>query len=114
MSGSCGAIVNDHATLRVIQRYVDEYMVKDDIVSATEWGTIAVWPLTIAGSCIISVEQQKEFCYSLWNTPMWRVNQVLTAEKILKLIWTSKDRCMYGPYGLYLAMEKHGIDMPMA
>lgn len=110
----CGAVVDDPSTLRTIQHYVDEYMEKDDVVSATEWGTIAVWPCMIAGSCVTRRDQQDEICRDLWHTPLWRMNQVLTAEKILKLLWASKDKRLFGPYGLYLVMEQYEVDMPMA
>ena len=109
-----GAIIDDEDTLRRIQHHVDEYMIRDAIVSATEWGTLAVWPCMIAGSCTTRQEQQDEICRRFWNSPLWRVNHVLTAEKVLRLLWASDDERMFGPYGLYLVMEKHGIDMPMA
>lgn len=110
----CGPVVDDPTALQVIQYYVDEYMTKDDIVSATGWGTISVWPCMIAGSCATQKQQQDEFCHDFWNTARWRINQVLTAERILKILWASNDKRMFGPYGLYLVMEQHGIDMPMA
>lgn len=47
------------------------------------------------------------------DSSRWRVNQVLTAEKILKLLWKDSDERAFGPYGLYFVMDKHDISMPM-
>lgn len=113
-TGMCGAVVDDPCALGTIQSCVDEYVANDAIVSTTAWGTIAVWPMMIAGSCMLKRAQQAKVCHDIWNTPLWRVNHVLTAERILKLLWLSEDKRVFGPFGLYLIMERHGIDMPMA
>ncbi|KAL7917223.1 fungal-specific transcription factor domain-containing protein [Trichoderma austrokoningii] len=73
--------------------------------------TILLWPCIIAGSCLINKKQQKCLIDALLHSG-FDMKHLFSLCEILELMWSENDTSAYGPYGLYLIMEKNNKYIP--
>jgi hypothetical protein len=90
-------------------------LVLDRNLATSRFATILLWPLLIAGSCLLDPVLQgfisqglKTNWISTWTS--------IRASEMLELMWDEhiRDKRFFGPLGLYLTMEKHGINFCMS
>jgi Fungal specific transcription factor domain len=74
------------------------------------FATIILWPMVIAGSVLTQAPEREMLLRGLRAPEYTTCNSIQTA-KLLELVWEDKDPRSFGPYGLYLAMEKHEINL---
>lgn len=73
--------------------------------------TILLWPCIIAGSCMVNEEQQKLLITALLNSG-FDMKHLFSLCEMLERMWNENDAGVYGPYGLYLLMEKSNKYIP--
>lgn len=69
-----------------------------------------IWPLVMAGSCILTDSGQTALLRSM-RGGWFQMRQLETMSRVLTLLWEDPDPRAFGPYGLYLTMEKHGLSV---
>lgn len=68
-----------------------------------------LWPILIAGSCMIEPEHCQAFSDGLAMT-RYKMRNVAAARKVLELLWADSDPEAYGPHGLLFITQKHGLE----
>lgn len=115
-AGLHNPLMPDEHSLFVIQSHIDSILHLTPSICETPYGTIMLWPLMIASSCMTRKEQQDLVQYRFLNTSQWRISQVLTAVRILRLLWEQRyvGKSTFGPYGLYEVMKEYNMNFSMA
>ncbi|KAH8900741.1 hypothetical protein GQ53DRAFT_633146 [Thozetella sp. PMI_491] len=109
----CGTVVDNPKVICDIQQYIDICLGLLLKLDRSPFSTIMMWPLMIVGSCLIRVDQRLDLRERCQNSS-FQMTHVSKAADLLQLVWEDPDKRSYGPYGLQLAMEKHGINFGMA
>lgn len=110
----CGSSIDICKLEPILQPHVDAIMFTAPLISRSNFGAIMLWPLVIWASCCIRKVDRDTIRILLERPQRYRVNQVVAAGHLIRLMWESDDPCAFGPYGLYLMMEEHGINLSMA
>lgn len=110
----CGSVVNSPKVMTKIQTHIDIAIPLFQSVAKSPFNTLMLWLVIIIGSCMIKESQQRDFSHSLYSEEIIDVQQVREAARLLKCLWEDQDDRCYGPFGLQLIMEKHGINFSMA
>ena len=79
-------------------------------ISDTETLTILLWPLIILGSCVVHTEQQDLLIRGL-TMNCFEMKHLYNVCEVLQLLWNDPDPLAFGPYGLHMTMQKHGLHM---
>jgi hypothetical protein len=88
---------------------ISEAVQRHDLVMSP-FATILLWPMIIAGSVLVQAEKQEVLTQGL-RMPLYATCTSVQTAELLELVWVDTDPKSFGPYGLYLAMEKHGINI---
>ena len=110
----CGSVVSSPKTISEIQQHIDVFWIHWDLVISSPYGTILLWPLMITGSCLVREDQKQMLRDRLQSPRRWRFTQISAALELLELLWADDDKHAYGPYGLFVTMQKHKMDFCMA
>ena len=76
----------------------------------SSFAIILLWPLMVAGSVVLGLEERKLLVDGMTDRESASWNAIRGAE-LLQKVWEDDDPRVFGPYGLYLMMEKHGINL---
>lgn len=106
------SVKNNPEILLEIQDHINVVWDFLPAVLASPFGSVALWPSMILGSCLTNVGQRNDLC-SYLRSPRWHLGATEACMTILKLLWEDPDHRAYGPFGLYLIMKKHGINFCM-
>lgn len=106
------SVKNNLEILFEIQDHIDVVWDFLPTVLASPFGSVALWPSMILGSCLTKFSQRNDLC-SYLRSPRWHLGATEACMTILKLLWEDPDHRAYGPFGLYLVMKKHGINFCM-
>jgi hypothetical protein len=83
------------------------------LIEARRYVATILWPLLIAGSCIVKPEWQQVMLSGMRGS--WaQIRQLEAWSDVLELLYEDPDPRAFGPYGLYLTMEKHGMNLANA
>lgn len=104
-----GPVVDDPATICKIQDYIDSIISLSFLVEGSQYGAIILWPIVIAGSCMVKDSQRKILTASLKQS-RYQMQLCIAACELFQYLWSDPDRRAYGPYGLHLIMQKHDIN----
>jgi hypothetical protein len=110
----CGCVVKNPKVIVAIQSHIDVAFPLLEIVAASPFVTILLWPIMIIGSCLIREDQRNEYHRLLCSHKKVNISQVAQAAQLLKHLWKDDDQRAYGPFGLHLTMTKHNINFSMA
>lgn len=88
------------------QSYVDVIYGLGFDLDNSQWAAILLWPIIMAGSCVIQ-KQQQETLYKALVQSRYRMNHNLRASELLQRLWDNQDPLVYGPYGVYLMISKY-------
>jgi hypothetical protein len=69
--------------------------------------------LVIAGSCLVKTSAQQALLSSM-SGGWFKLRQLESLSKVLSLLWADPDPRAYGPYGLYMIIEKHSLNIANA
>ncbi|ETN44673.1 uncharacterized protein HMPREF1541_10343 [Cyphellophora europaea CBS 101466] len=108
-----GSTVSDPAVKSHIEQHiirVFKYVVQ---LVASQYTATLLWPTVVAGSCMTKASH-REALVSGMSGDRWRMRQVKVLVDVLQLLWDDPDPRAYGPYGLQLIMEKHGIKISIS
>lgn len=83
------------------------------LMASRQYVASMLWPVMIAGSCITKQPAQEVLLAAL-RDGFFQMRQLEVIAQLLTLLWEDSDPRSYGPYGLYLTMEKHGINLSNA
>ncbi|RVX74377.1 hypothetical protein B0A52_01502 [Exophiala mesophila] len=109
----CGSCVDNPKTICEIQKHVDIVLQLRRYFPLTPYATIMLWPFVITGSCLIQQDQRQELINTLACSE-FRMGHLFQACELLEHLWADDDRRSFGPYGLYLMMKKHNLNLSMA
>lgn len=108
-----GSHIPRDETFDKIQDYVNIVHQLRTRMRPSPYCTTMMWPGLIVGSCMIRKEQQSALKNGFVQSGFATMN-VSKAMMLLDCLWTDEDERAFGPYGLGLMIEKHGIDLCMA
>jgi hypothetical protein len=83
------------------------------LISSRQYIAALLWPILVAGSCILTPPWQEVMLRELCKG-WFQMRQLEVWGKLLKLLYDDPDPRAYGPYGLHLIMEKHGLNVANA
>jgi hypothetical protein len=89
--------------------HIEEAVQEHSLVTSA-FATIMLWPMVIAGSVLMQADERELLTQGLRMPQYATCNSIQTAE-LLELLWKDGDPRSFGPYGLYLAMEKHQLNL---
>jgi hypothetical protein len=112
MTSFCGSNRPDPIVQSKIGAQADIVLALVTSVNDMRSRTILLWPCIIAGSCMIDEEQQKRLMYALLHSG-FDMKHLFSLCDMLELMWSDDDVSAYGPYGLYLTMEKNDKYIPI-
>ncbi|KAK5989384.1 Transcriptional activator UGA3-like protein [Cladobotryum mycophilum] len=95
-----------------IQTHINKFLLLVSSIMTSQIMTIILWPTVIISSCMVDEVQRSGLIYSLQNSP-YEMNHLFRIAEVLKLLWEDDDPQAYGPYGLYMTMDKHRMYIPM-
>lgn len=116
-TSAAGPVVWDADSAVTVQPHIHAIaeLVATARLQDSPYTAIIMWPLLIAGSCLIHDELRallsrvmREGASSTWNSAR--------ASQLLEMLWQERitDEKVFGSYGLYLTMKKRGINFCMA
>lgn len=100
--------VHDDGMICKVQVLVDVALSHLQLIPTSDYDCIMMWPLIIIGSCLVKEDQRIRHSYLLSHN-RYQMRNTGIAGWLLKLLWNDCDPRAFGPYGLGLIMEKHGI-----
>ncbi len=101
----------DQVTTSTIEQHVQITMthVFGEQLHNSRYLAIVLWPIIIAGSCLVQEELRVLLSgvllrskYSTWNS--------VCASQLLNMLWEDTDSRVFGPYGLHLTIQRRGIN----
>lgn len=84
-----------------------------NLVASRRYIAAILWPSLVAGSCIVKPAWQEVMLHELCKG-WFQFRQLEVWGKLLRLLYDDPDPRAYGPYGLHLIMEKHGLNVANA
>jgi len=81
----------------------------------SSFASVLLWPMIVVGSVIDDPQRMQVLSWRLRTSAASTTTSLHVAE-LLEALWRDREtdeRC-WGPYGLYLTMEKHGINLSLA
>lgn len=112
MAMSCSTI-DDPLIHHKIQAYLDAIMLKLKTLSNSPFETVLLWPMLIAGSCMVCADQRESLRVAL-RSNRFQMKHSFQAAALLESVWWDPDERIYGPYGLSVMMKKYDINIGMA
>lgn len=109
----CGSLVSDITVRREIQSYVSSVLALYQLVQCSPYGTIMMWPMLMTGSCVTQREEQ-QFVSNAFRVEQSKMLHLSRAIELLEILWKDDDQRSYGPYGLFLMMAKHNLQLCIA
>lgn len=109
-----GMTVIDPGVLAYVSQHVRAvFTATASLVAARRYVATMLWPVVIAGSCMSSTAGQELLMGEL-RGGWFQMRQLEMVGQLLSLLWEDPDPRAYGPYGLYLIMKKHGLNIANA
>jgi hypothetical protein len=108
-TASLPASAEVHARLHEHLAHIKDAVESHNLVTST-FATIMLWPMVIAGSVLLPTHERGLLAQGLRMADYANCTSIQTAE-LLELMWADDDSRSFGPYGLYLAMKRHGINL---
>jgi len=106
-----GSIVSDEWMRSLIQGHIDAIISATQMVSNSQFATLLLWPLLVAGSCMTDPGQQHRLILSLKGS-RYHMKHVFRVCDVLQRMWQTESAHAYGPYGLFL-MQQMGYSFPV-
>jgi hypothetical protein len=88
---------------------IGEVLLEHDVPAPTP-ATTTLRPTAAAGPVLPQANERERSVQGLRNSQRANWNSIRTAE-LLELVWADGDPKSFGPYGMYLAMERHRINL---
>lgn len=107
-----GSHIPRDETFDRVQDYVNIACQLWATLNPSPYCTTMMWPGVIVGSCMIREDQQQALHSALLQNGFATAN-VSRAMGLLGRLWADEDERVFGPYGIGIMMEKHGIDLCM-
>lgn len=96
-----------------VQNHIDVIMAYADLAAGSPFETILLWPIMIAGSCMVRSDQRQQL-YSTLRSTRFRMQHCVQAAEILEGVWNDPGEQIFGPYGMTIIMQKRGINFGVA
>lgn len=103
-------VTSPHVRADVSQHVRELFTVTTKLGAARRYIATMLWPMLIAGSCMTNPSGQQALLEALCGG-WFQMRQLEVMGKLLSLLWDDPDPRAYGPYGLYLMIEKHGLNI---
>lgn len=98
--------------LSKIQHHIDALgpILTDNGLVASPFRSILLWPIIIGGSVVIK-QGERDLLLQGMRNPVVSTRNTILASNVLELLWKDDDPRAFGPYGLYLTMTKHSVNL---
>ncbi|KAF9888872.1 hypothetical protein FE257_008241 [Aspergillus nanangensis] len=96
-----------------IRSYIDAVISNMEQVSGSPFETIFLWPIMVTGSCMMR-EDQRELLRTGLRSSRFHMKHCLQGALLLELVWKEPNERIFGPFGLSVMMQKHGINFGIA
>ena len=83
------------------------------LFAARAYVATILWPVLIAGSVVTKPVAQQALLDAMLDG-WFQMRQLQVMADLLRLLWADADPRAYGPYGIYLTMQKHGLSISNA
>ena len=108
-----GTIVSDPTLLSTIDQHLVKLFGHAQQVIDSQYTVSLLWPIVVAGSCMVKTEHRLGLVREL-ERGAWKMKHLDNTINVLQLLWDDVDPRAYGPYGLYLIMDKHDLNLCLA
>lgn len=108
-----GSIVSDPVVLGVINGHMRQLFSYGPRLMASQFAASIFWPVIIGASCMVHPKEHEPLLQAMRGS-RWSMKHLVVISNILQLLWDDPDPRAFGPYGLYLTMEKHGLSIGIA
>lgn len=108
-----GTIVSDPQLLSTIDEHLVKLFGHAEQVIDSQYTVSLLWPIVVAGSCMVKPEYQHALVHEIQRGE-WKMKHLDNIINVLQLLWDDPDPRAYGPYGLHLIMDKHGLSLCLA
>ncbi|KAF2020038.1 hypothetical protein BU24DRAFT_419629 [Aaosphaeria arxii CBS 175.79] len=109
----CGSLVSDPVVICAIQDHITKLFGFAAQLVASQYVATMLWPFVIAGSCMARPVERQALLRHM-RSGWFSMRHLGIIGDTLELLWNDPDPRAYGPYGLHLIMEKHGISLGIA
>ncbi|KIW13607.1 hypothetical protein PV08_08797 [Exophiala spinifera] len=109
LTAMAGTEVTDITTIYRIETLTRAIMVTVEQLSGSSYCASMLWPLMIAGSCMINYRHQNKLEEMLRNS-RYQMRHTVSAAELLCLLWKEDSQHVYGPYGLSVVMKKYNMN----
>lgn len=100
---------NDSVRVHRLQPFLDRALHHLPQILLSNYSCISMWPIMVIGSCLVR-EEQRETVASTLNNNHYLMRNTGQGSALLQLLWNDPDEYSFGPFGLGLLMERHGLD----
>ncbi|KFA46186.1 hypothetical protein S40293_03793 [Stachybotrys chartarum IBT 40293] len=109
-----GSVITDPDVVCAIHAHVVKLFTHaGELTAANNYVATMIWPVLMGGTCLVEQGQQQVLAEAI-RTGWSSMNHMKVVGDILQLLWKDPDPRAFGPYGLYLTMEKHGLMVSIA
>lgn len=114
LTSLAGETVHDPGVLADISQHAQVVFANTPhLIKARKYIATILWPLLIAASCLRKPEWQERMVREMCGG-WFQMRQLESWAKVLDLLYKDPDPRAFGPYGLYLTMQKHGLNVASA
>lgn len=99
----------DSVRVHRLQPFLDRALHHLPQILLSNYSCILMWPVMVIGSCLVR-EEQREIVASILNDNHYLMRNTGQGSVLLRLLWNDTDEFSFGPYGLGLLMERHGLN----
>jgi hypothetical protein len=98
--------------LSKIQHHIDALgpILTDNRLVTSLFRSILLWPIIIGGS-VVTRQGERDLLLQGMRSPVVSTRNTIRASNVLELLWKDDDPRAFGPYGLYLTMTKHSVNL---
>lgn len=107
-----GSLITEEE-IRGIQDHVRTLFSYAPALAASQYSTAMLWPLMIAGACVVRPEEQQMLLDGI-RTGRHSMGHLTLLTNILQRLYDDPDPRAYGLYGLYITMRKHRLSITIA
>jgi hypothetical protein len=105
-----GAVVGDDSRVVISQHVRAVFAETAQLIATRQFIATILWPTLIAGSCLATPSWQEIMLHDMCRG-WFQMQQLQVWKDLLACLYADPDPRAFGPYGLYLMMEKHDLSI---
>jgi hypothetical protein len=101
----CGTLTGDESRLSIVRGHALSALALIPTLMDTHFRNVLLWPVIVAGSCLLQ-EEERDILRSLLSNRE-PISVVMKMKAMLESLWTENDHLYFGPYGLQKHMRSY-------